>query len=190
MVSPSAAEHRPWTIPLHRALPPPRASDGRTSQLVKLRVPVLDWQLHFPGVLRVPESSTCTDGLSIPVETGRPHTSYDEDNLIDAHDTAQVKRKPVDKPCVILSINYMASGCSRTIVEPPQWLRGDQTRLTWRWAETFDYWDEGRSIRASRCRRRSENNTDIIIHSRLLIVLLGPEEMGVEGWKKSRPTVC
>src|SRR6185503_11399999 len=27
--------------------------------LIKLRVPVLDWQLHFPGVLRVPESSTC-----------------------------------------------------------------------------------------------------------------------------------
>ncbi|SPP64499.1 hypothetical protein NITLEN_20139 [Nitrospira lenta] len=29
--------------------PPPRASGGGTSQLIKLRVPVLDWQLHFPG---------------------------------------------------------------------------------------------------------------------------------------------
>ena len=40
--------------------------------LIKLRVPVLDWQLHFPGVLRVPESSTCHGGIGIPVETGRP----------------------------------------------------------------------------------------------------------------------
>jgi len=40
--------------------------------LIKLRVPVLGWQLHFPGGLRVPESSTCPDGFIIPVETGRP----------------------------------------------------------------------------------------------------------------------
>jgi len=43
--------------------------------LIKLRVPVLDWQLHFPGVLRVPESSTCHGGIGIPVETGRPLSS-------------------------------------------------------------------------------------------------------------------
>ena len=35
-------------------------------------MPVLDWQLRFLGLLRVPESSTCDSDLSIPVETGRP----------------------------------------------------------------------------------------------------------------------
>ena len=44
----------------------------RRHSLIKLRVPVLDWQLHFLGLLRVPESSTCDSDLSIPVETGRP----------------------------------------------------------------------------------------------------------------------
>ncbi|CUS36637.1 hypothetical protein COMA2_250005 [Candidatus Nitrospira nitrificans] len=39
-------------------------------------MPVLDWQLHFPGGLRVPESSTCDSDLSIPVETGRPLSLY------------------------------------------------------------------------------------------------------------------
>lgn len=54
----------------------------RRHSLIKLRVPVLDWQLHFPGVLRVPESSTCTDGVSIPVETGRPPFLEDREALI------------------------------------------------------------------------------------------------------------
>src|SRR4026207_2132670 len=48
------------TSPLHRALPPPPASDGRTSQLIKLRVPVLDWQLHFPGVNESPRARHAT----------------------------------------------------------------------------------------------------------------------------------
>src|SRR5690348_13257837 len=60
MFSSSAAEHRPWTSPLHRALPSPRASDGRSSQLIKLRVPVLDWQLHFPGVNESPRARHAT----------------------------------------------------------------------------------------------------------------------------------
>jgi len=48
--------------------------------LIKLRVPVLDWQLHFPGVVRVPECSTCHGGIGIPVETGRPPYQVVENN--------------------------------------------------------------------------------------------------------------
>src|SRR6185312_16713641 len=78
MFSSSAAEHRPWTSPLHRALPPPRASDGRTSQLIKLRVPVLDWQLHFPGVNESPRARHATVVSVSPSKPVAPFTQVVE----------------------------------------------------------------------------------------------------------------
>src|SRR6476469_5046657 len=76
MFSSSAAEHRPGTSPLHRALPPPRAADGRTSQLIKLRVPVLDWQLHFPGVNESPRARHAT---VVSVSPSKPVAPFPSD---------------------------------------------------------------------------------------------------------------
>ena len=45
--------------------PPPRASGGETSRL-KPRVPVLDWQLHFPGGLTSPQELDMLRWLQYP----------------------------------------------------------------------------------------------------------------------------
>src|SRR6476620_8662900 len=80
MFSSSAAEHRPWTSPLHRAPPPPRASGGRTSQLIKLRVPVLDWQLHFSGVNESPRARHATVVSVSPSKPVAPLSLQDDEN--------------------------------------------------------------------------------------------------------------
>ena len=79
--------------------------------LIKLRVPVLDWQLHFPGVLRVPESSTCNGDLSIPVETGRPLSNQDDENGL----------QPRSRSCAACDVpESVRLGClvARALLEP------------------------------------------------------------------------
>jgi hypothetical protein len=91
---PQAAEHQPWTSPLHRALPPPRASDGRTSQLIKLRVPVLDWQLHFPGVNESPRARHATVVSVSPSKPVAPFPSDVEKDLISPAQPRRAKTRP------------------------------------------------------------------------------------------------